>query len=515
MEAGRFTMGTRRHRGPVGARVLGAVLTLVTVGVSSACTVGEAAPAVPSAGSAATTGSSLHPEIEPRTLALDGRRGGDQVVAAGGADAVYNYGPTVLADGGTVRMWWCSQYGSAPPAGDDILYAEADSPSGPFAGPDGGIPRAVFSGHPGRFDAMHTCDPSVLRVNGTYYLYYTGAAGDHAHGNAIGLATSQDGLQWTRASATPIVTPARETHRDNTYGAGQPSAVYLDGWFYLMFTDTTGSAAGWNGAGQFVLRSRDPAFVKGVEALGPQGFVTAAGTSGPRTRSVVDAFSADLVWVDALGAFAIAHQTADGTTLTFWNRDFTAQPYHSVLIRSRWEEGPGLVRRPDGHAPLPRTEVCGRVPFDVVHASVIGQAGAPTDLRHHGVDVLFDACGDPARAAAVLDGLAVPSPARTMDLVVGGRVLRIDRRSVATALAGTVLDERPPVLDDLSVAGRLTAGARAVHAPGVGLGVVLDGTLWPVTSAGALEALEANDSPVEQITPQQWETYPKGPVLGQ
>ncbi len=508
-------MGKGHYRRSIVTLVLGVLLALgaaCTSGTSSEAPLEAEAPASRGDRGSGAGQAGTNPASPPATLSVDSQRGGDRVVASGGADSAYNYGPTVLVDGDTVRMWWCSQYGSAPPAGDDILYAQASSPSGPFAGPDGGVPRAVFSGNPGHFDAMHTCDPSVLRVNGKYYMYYTGAPDDHAHGNAIGVATSDDGLRWSRVTTEPIVRPAHDTHRDNTYGAGQPAAVYLDGWFYLMFTDTTGEAAGWNGAGQFLLRSRDPAFATGVEALGPNGFAPVPHTASPRTRSVVDAFSADLVWVDALEAFAIAHQTAEGTTLTFWNRDFSAQPYESVLIRSQWEEGPGLVRQPDGHAPLSQSDVCGRVPFDVVHATVMGQAGAPTDLRHYGIDVYgIDGCGDERRALAVLDGLAMPSPVRTMDLVVDGRVVRIDRRSVATALARRVLDERLSVLDRVPVAARLTAGARGVSAPGEGLGVVLDGTLWPVTSP---TALEANDSPVTSITPEEWRAYPKGPVLG-
>ncbi|TVT29926.1 beta-xylosidase, partial [Amycolatopsis rhizosphaerae] len=293
------------------------------------------------------------------------------VVAAGGPGAPYNYGPTVMIDGGRTRMWWCSQYPNAGPPGDDIIYGEAASVDGPFTGPGGGVPPAVLSGNPGQFDGAHTCDPSVVKVNGTYYLYYTGAAGDHALGNAIGLATSADGITWTR-SPGPIVTPSHDVHRDNLYGAGQPSVVFLDGWFYLMFTDTTGRAAGWNGAGQFVLRAKDPSFSSDVEALGDKGFFAVSGNAAPRTTSVVDAFSADLMWVDALNAFAIAHETQDGTTITFRNRDFTGSPYQPIVLPGAWREGPGLVRTPDGHAPVAADDPCGRVPIDLVRATVLG-----------------------------------------------------------------------------------------------------------------------------------------------
>jgi hypothetical protein len=449
------------------------------------------------------------PKPENVLLATDSVRGGQGVIAAGAADAVYNYGPAVMLDGGRTRMWWCSQYGGAPPAGDDILYADAPTADGPFT-----APVAVFSGNPGGFDGVHTCDPSVLRVGETYYLYYTGAAGDHALGNSIGLATSADGIHWARANGgLPIVTPSHDIHRQNVYGAGQPSVVYLDGWFYLMFTDTSGRAAEGNGAGQFLLRSKDPAFGSGVEELGIAGFSPVAGTATPRTRSVVEGFSADLTWVEALQAFAVAHETAGGTSITFWNRDFTASPYRAVLIAGPWQEGPGLVRRPDGHTPLSAAEPCTRVPLDVVRATSTGQANAPTDLRHFGIDVRgINACTDPARTLKVFDGAAMPSPERTMDLVTGGRVIRLERRSMAVQLAAQVLERRAPELDRFPVGVRLPAAVKAVSATGRGVGLILDqGKLWTLTRP---EMAAWNDSTVQQISPQQWDALPKGLSLG-
>ncbi|NIJ11675.1 hypothetical protein FHU38_002019 [Saccharomonospora amisosensis] len=505
-------MRTRRGRGPLTATALAMAATAVL----GACTATSARPQAggsePAIGGGKERTAST---VEQRTLLSSSERSSKGVVARGGADSVYNYGPTVMVDGERTRMWWCSQYGSAKPAGDDILYAEASSPDGPFTGPGGAQPPAVLSGNRGRFDGVHTCDPSVLRVDGTYYMYYTGAAGDHALGNAIGLATSTDGLHWIRPTGEPIVRPAGDTRRDNTYGAGQPAAVYLDGWFYLMFTDTTARAAGWNGAGQFLLRAKDPTFAAGVQALGPEGFHPVADTSAPRTNSLVDAFSADLMWVDALDAFAIAHQTDRGTTITFWDRRFSASPYRPVLIPSEWEEGPGLVRQGDGHTPVATSDPCGTVPIDVLHATVIGSAGAPTGLRHFGLDLRdVDGCAGAQRTLSVLDGLAMPSPLRTMDLVIGGEVLRVDRRSVATGLAREVLDERIPALDQATSTVRLAAGARAVRAPGMGTGFLLDGRLWPLATPHAEEILARNGSTAEPISRQEWEAYPAGPTLG-
>ncbi len=474
------------------------------------CTEGYAQPQAAGEQPAIAGGQSAPRPADVELASGEPRQSGG-VIAAGGADAVYNYGPTVMLDRGQTRMWWCSQYGGAGPAGDDILYAQAQSMDGPFTGPGGGIPAAVFSGAPGQFDGMHTCDPSVLRVGSTYYLYYTGAAGEHALGNAIGLATSPDGVHWTRAAGgKPILGPSHDVHRANVYGAGQPSVVYLDGWFYLMFTDTTGRAAGWNGAGQFVLRSADPAFGSGVQALDVGGFVPVTSTAAPRGRSIVDGFSADLMWVGALDAFVVAHETDGGTTLTFWTPDFTENPFRPVLIPGPWKEGPGLVRRADGHAPLSSADPCERVPFDVVRATTNG--GAPTDLRHFGLDLLgSQACGDPGRTAATFDGVTMPSPERTMDLVRAGVRVRVDRRAVAVGLAGEVLDKAPAAVTALPLAARLRSGAEAVQAPGKGFAFVLDDKKrWRVPDGGIVGN---NGSAARAITAAEWDGYPKGRSL--
>lgn len=318
-----------------------------------------------------------------RRLEVDRRRE-HRNVASGGLRAPYNYAPSVLLDDRRYRMWWCSQLPGAGPPGDDVLHAGAASLAGPFSVP-GGPAGAVFSGERTGFDAGHTCDPSVIAVGGTYYLYYTGAARDREHANSIGVAESPDGVHWRRLSGEPVVGPSGERRRENDYGAGQPSVLYLDGRFYLMFTDTSGAAAGWNGAGQFVLRASDPEFTEDVEALTGAGFRPMASTASSRSRSIADAFSADWMWVPALEAFAVAHETVSGTTITFWDREFSGHPYRPVLLPGVWQEGPGLVRTAEGHAPPPAPGACGRVPVDVLRATT--NASAPTALGHFGADV--------------------------------------------------------------------------------------------------------------------------------
>lgn len=440
--------------------------------------------------------------VAPGVLVTDNPRTSRVVVAAGGGDSHYNYGPAVMQDKGAVRLWWCSQLGAAGPPGDDILYATASTLNGPFR-----KPGAVFTGSRRGFDAVHTCDPSVIRVGGTYYLYYTGSAGAHAHGNAIGLATSTDGRHWRRRPA-PILTASGLDPKANTYGIGQASALTLGGWYYLMYTDTTEPGAGPNGAGQFVLRAHDAAFTVDVETLTTEGFKPR--DAHPVKKSVVDAFSADWMWVDSLDAFAIAHETRSGTTVTFLGPDLTAVPYEPVVIAGPWQEGPGLARKPDGHAVIPIDDPCGRVPLDVLRATA--NPAAPTGIVHFGLDVTgADGCGTTERALATLYGYAFPSPQRTIDLVVGSGVVRIDRRSVAAQLAVTVLDRPIPALAHAPVLAHLKPGMPARSAPNRGIGLVLDDNrLWTVPTE---QAAVLNTSPVLAVTPDQYDAYVGGLTL--
>jgi hypothetical protein len=430
-------------------------------------------------------------------LRTDRARQGSGTLASGGPAAPYNYAPTAMFDGGRYRMWWCSQLPNVGVPGDDVLTASSDSLTTPF--PDG---IAVLHGSGAGFDAEHTCDPSVIRVDGAYYLYYTGAASDGDLANSIGLAVSGDGVHWQRRP-DPIVTASMDTVRPNKYGAGQPSVLHLDGWFYLMFTDTTGVAANTAGAAQFVLRSPDPAFGTSVQALTPNGFQDVASSKNRRSLSVATAFTADWMWVDALNAFAIAHDDEGrGTVITFWDRNFTMHPYQDIVVGGAWKEGPGFVRRPDGHAPASAEDPCGRVPLDIVRATSDAGHG-PTDLRLFGVDVTN---ADGCKTIAAAEGVAMPSPDRMIDMVFGGRVVKIERRSAAAQVAVKVLDQPLPGLDALPVVALIKAGTPAVHSPNRPYAFLLDGKLWPV-GAGAVQA---NSSAVTETTDADWDARPKG-----
>ncbi|HWC82479.1 MAG TPA: beta-xylosidase [Pseudonocardiaceae bacterium] len=499
-------MSSVRGRLSVGL-VLGAGLTLL-VACGGSPALPEAAGGHPAIGAGGGATSTAPGTPAPTTLHTGNSRGNTDVVASGGPDAPYNYAPSVLRVGNSYRMWWCSQLPGAARPGDEIVSATSASPDGPFTG-SGGAPADVqFGNSPSGFDSLHTCDPSVIAVGGVYYLYYTGTSDPAGDNNSIGLATSTDGVHWTRANGgRPIVSTSGEVHRANAYGAGQPSAVYLDGWYYLMFTDTTGGAAASNGAGQFVLRAKDAALTNTLQALGPNGFGSVPSTFAPRRTSILAGFTADWMWVDALNAFAIAADTGAGTTITFWDADFRYHPYNPIQLDGAWKEGPGFVRRADGHAPVNTTDPCGRVSFDFYRATQ--QGAGPTGIAHFGVDALgVSGCATTPQALDVLNGFVLPSPQRTVYLVADGVLVEVERRSVALALANGMTTTSVPALAKVTVAATVPAGVQALTAPGRPVALLAsDGRLWTVGST-ALAAL--NSSPVTTVSTGQWDAYPRG-----
>jgi hypothetical protein len=74
-------------------------------------------------------------------------------------------------------------------------------------------------------------DPIVLKVNGTYYMYYWGLP--YFNNYQVGLATSTDGIQWVKSPSNPVI-------RNNTqswcaFNEMPMSAFYEDNLFKLWF----------------------------------------------------------------------------------------------------------------------------------------------------------------------------------------------------------------------------------------------------------------------------------------
>jgi hypothetical protein len=152
----------------------------------------------------------------------------------------YNYGPAIIQEGGVRQLWWCGN-GNIPGTTfqTDVIYYRTMDTSNSSMSPI----SMVFWPQPGQWDGQFTCDPSVVRgqfnADGqsySYALYYTGT--DIPTGNnRIGVAFSNDGINWHRYSQNPLVMP--QTSPASTYGAGQPASYNRDGVsnVSLFYTD--------------------------------------------------------------------------------------------------------------------------------------------------------------------------------------------------------------------------------------------------------------------------------------
>ena len=270
----------------------------------------------------------------------------------------YDYAPTVLFENGKYRMWWCHDADERPGRfqRDEIFYSEATSPNGPWS-----TPVSVFAprGSTRYFDGGHVCDPSVVVVNGTYYMYYSGnARSDAKAATKIGVATSSDGIHWTRANnGDPILTP-RNSQTRNKYGAGQPSATVVDGKVHLIFTDTTAPGSNRvNGGGVYVIRSTDPTFHGPVEELTAAGvFTLRSNTSKLKLNyKLYDAVSVDWQFLDRPGnesdRFLVSvHGVVGKNAVLSFDRNFNRVGETIFFDNVSWIDGPGVARQANGHS---------------------------------------------------------------------------------------------------------------------------------------------------------------------
>ncbi len=161
-------------------------------------------------------------------------------------DDVYDWGHSVLKEGDTYKMWWCR-----PGFYDSIFYAESKDLKNWT-----NVERVIcFSPNQTNVKKYRNIKgmlgkPSVVKVGGTYYMYFEAPASEDPDLNAtvlewdnqVMLATSSDGKKWTLhgkdGEPVPVIAmPADKMGDKNkkTYGVGQPSAFYQDGTFYLTY----------------------------------------------------------------------------------------------------------------------------------------------------------------------------------------------------------------------------------------------------------------------------------------
>lgn len=444
----------------------------------------------------------------------------------------YDYVPAVMFDG-KYRMWWCGSRTNYP--GDYIFYAEADNINGPWTSPGTGVANSFLpvlapSRTPGKFDSDHVCDPTVVRAGGTYFMYYggNGASSPAVASTAIGVATSADGINWTRLNNGDPILMSHDTRyplgANRPYGTGQPSVVVMNNWYYMIHTDHLGLGSNpGNGAGQYILRSQDPLFGRGVQSMTAGGWRAIPdrnpGTPETETRyqsrtsySAIEAFSVDWTFSDMMNGFIVAHHHAGTETyLDVWNNlDWGHQKVSPIplSIPGQSADGPAIVRRPDGHAMA--STVCGETPVDLMRSAGGSDVWTSQLTAARAVLQMAQTCNS-ATWAGVFTSWKVATPGLPLMVVVKGVRLQVALQAPADQMSKNTAYVPTSIYHQIPYGASLVAGNAAWSTPGQPIAFRLDdGRLWPVS---CMDLINVNRSAVRSVTPAQYAQTPKGPPL--
>ena len=85
----------------------------------------------------------------------------------------------------------------------------------------------------GKWDSHFLDTPDWLKDSTGYKLYYFGDNDNNSIGGSIGLATSTNGIHWNRVGSEPVLSPGDSTDWDGLY-IESPSVLY-DGKSYFMW----------------------------------------------------------------------------------------------------------------------------------------------------------------------------------------------------------------------------------------------------------------------------------------
>jgi predicted GH43/DUF377 family glycosyl hydrolase len=131
--------------------------------------------------------------------------------------------PWVIDDGGTLRMWYTGSDG----LNNRIGYASSANGITWVKNSAAVLDLGDFF----KFDEDGVSAPTVVKVGGTFYMWYMGLYGKET---ALGFATSNDGLTWTRMNNNAPVLTATALGTFDGKSVWEPSVTLFNG-VYLMY----------------------------------------------------------------------------------------------------------------------------------------------------------------------------------------------------------------------------------------------------------------------------------------
>lgn len=163
-----------------------------------------------------TSGSS---EVFPRYAATD-------IFTTSSATAwEYQYAviePAVIYEDSLFKMWYSSSSSIGLATSTDGLVWNRYHAN----------PVFQASGTEGAFDKLYANRADIYKSGSVYYMYYNGFNGQQSGVGKIGLATSSDGINWTRYANNPILTVGTGWEDFSLYNA---SVVKVGSTWYMLY----------------------------------------------------------------------------------------------------------------------------------------------------------------------------------------------------------------------------------------------------------------------------------------
>ncbi len=140
--------------------------------------------------------------------------------------------PTVIMENDTFKMWYAA-------AGIDhrgrILYAYSTDGINWTKYQNGAVVLNI--GSAGQWDSKWLDTPEIVRTPTDYKLYYFGDDVDTSppHNAAIGLASSANGINWTKYVNNPVLTKGDSVQWDGRW-IESPAVIYDNGIYKMWYT---------------------------------------------------------------------------------------------------------------------------------------------------------------------------------------------------------------------------------------------------------------------------------------
>lgn len=154
-------------------------------------------------------------------------------------------GNIVQEDDGTLVLYYSTRGDGGRLNSGTIGRATASDPAGPWTFDEEPI---IMPGGPGEWDQLATVNPHVVKTADGYLMWYDGNMGDLdvKPTRHIGLATSDDGISWTKYDdpetteppfhvSDPVLRLSPEEDAWDSFRVYEPSVIPVDGGFVMFY----------------------------------------------------------------------------------------------------------------------------------------------------------------------------------------------------------------------------------------------------------------------------------------